>query len=248
MLPMRNSLLRAVVLLAAAFFFALPSAGTAQAVGGPQAAAGQPALQDPAAIAAEVEAFLLEQAQAMPGVPTVVVTPPRLTRQAACDQLDIFLPNPQLRSRMSVGVRCLAPQPWSLYVQASLSIEGQYYVASRSINSGEVIGADDIAAQEGDLLRLANGVVVDPAFAIGYIAQQRIGAGMVIKESALRDPDSIVRGQPVRTEARGVGFVATGEGVALESGAPGSVIQVRTSSGQVVTGTVINNTTVRIMM
>ena len=91
-------------------------------------------------------------------------------------------------------------------------------------------------------------VVVDPAFAIGYIAQQRIGAGMVIKESALRDPDSIVRGQPVRTEARGVGFVATGEGVALESGAPGSVIQVRTSSGQVVTGTVINNTTVRIMM
>ena len=246
MLPMRNSFLRATRLTVAAFLIALPSAGSAQAVT-PQAPA-QPTLQDPAAITAEVEAFLLEQAQTMPGVPTVVVTPPRLTRQAACNHLDLFLSNPQLRSRMSVGVRCLAPQQWSLYVQASLSIEGHYYVASRSINVGEVIGADDITAQEGDLLRLANGVVVDPAFAIGYIAQQRIGVGMTSKESALRDPDSIVRGQPVRTEARGVGFVATGEGVALENGAPGSVIQVRTSSGQVVTGTVVNSTTVRIMM
>jgi len=52
----------------------------------------------------------------------------------------------------------------------------------------------------------------------------------------------------VRKEARGVGFVATGEGVALESGAPGVMIQVRTSSGQIVTGTVVNNTIVRILM
>src|SRR5690606_11222719 len=107
---------------------------------------------------------------------------------------------------------------------------------------------DDMASREGDLLRLAAGVVVDPSLAIGYIAQQRISAGTVIRSSALRDPDSIVRGQPVRTEARGVGFVATGEGVALESGAPGTMIQVRTRSGQVVSGTVVNNTTVRVMM
>lgn len=214
----------------------------------PALATAQAGLQDAELITAEVEAFLLSQAQALPGVPEVVVTPPRITRQAACDHLDTFLPNPQLRSRMNVGVRCLAPEPWTLYVQASLSVQGYYYVTNRSIDAGETITFDDLVAREGDLLRLPRTVVVDPSQVVGYIAQQRISAGSTVRFSALRDPDSIVKGQPVRTEARGVGFVATGEGVALESGAPGVMIQVRTSSGQIVTGTVVNNTTVRILM
>ena len=208
----------------------------------------QAGLQDPEVVSAEVEAFLLSQAQAMPGAAEVVVTPPRITRQTACEHLDTFLTNPQLRSRMNVGVRCLSPEPWTLYVQASVSVTGYYYVTNRQINVGETVTMDDLIAREGDLLRLARGVVIDPSLAVGHIAQQRISAGSVLRSSALRDPDSIVKGQPVRTEARGLGFVATGEGVALESGAPGTMIQVRTSSGQVVTGTVVNNTTVRVMM
>lgn len=227
----------AVVLTGAALLLALPGGVAAQA-----------ALQDPEVITAEVESFLLTQAQALPGTPSVTVTPPRINRQTACEQLDVFLTNPQLRSRMSVGVRCLAPEPWSLHVQAGVSVQGFYYVSNRSIAVGETITFDDLVAREGDLLRLARGVVVDPSLAVGYIAQQRIPANGAIKSSALRDPDSIVRGQPVRTEARGLGFVATGDGVALESGAPGALIQVRTSSGQTVSGTVVNNTTVRVMM
>lgn len=214
----------------------------------PASAAAQAGLQEAELITAEVEAFLISQAQALPGVPEVVVTPPRITRQAACEHLDTFLPNPQLRSRMNVGVRCLAPQPWTLYVQASLSVQGYYYVTNRTIDAGETITFDDLVAREGDLLRLPRAVVVDPSQVVGYIAQQRISSGSTLRSSALRDPDSIVKGQPVRTEARGVGFVATGEGVALENGAPGTMIQVRTSTGQTVTGTVVNNTTVRILM
>lgn len=211
-------------------------------------AKAQAGLQDPQAIMAEVEAFLLDKAQDLGGEPTVTVTPPRIQRQAACDHLDVSLSNPQLRSRMSVAVRCVSPQPWTLYVQANVEVTGRHYVANRTINVGEPLSVTDLDTREGDLLRLARGVIVDPAQAIGYIAQQRIPAGTAIKSSALRDPDSIVRGQPVRTEARGLGFVATGEGVALENGAPGTMIQVRTSSGQVLTGTVVNNMTVRVLM
>lgn len=214
----------------------------------PTDAGAQVRLQDPAAVIAEVESFLLSQAQTLPGAAEVVVTPPRITRQTECEHLDTFLTNPQLRSRMNVGVRCLAPEPWTLYVQASVSVTGFYYVANRTIDNGETITMDHLVAREGDLLRLARGVVIDPSLAVGYVAQQRISAGSVLRASALRDPDSIVKGQPVRTEARGLGFVANGEGVALESGAPGTMVQVRTSSGQVVTGTVVNNTTVRVMM
>jgi flagella basal body P-ring formation protein FlgA len=145
-------------------------------------------------------------------------------------------------------VRCVAPQAWTTYVQASLSIQGYYYVANRNINVGDTLGLDDLAAREGDILRLSNGVVFDPSQVVGYIAQQRIAVGAPVKSSALRDAASIVRGQAVRTEARGVGFVAHGEGQALQGGAPGAQIQVRTSSGQVVTGTVVNATTVQVAM
>ncbi len=235
---MRNSNSLAALLTVAALLSGAPVGATAQT-----------GLQDADAVTAEVEAFLLSHAQSLPGVPNVVVTPPRISRQhTACEQLDVYLSNPQMRSRMSVGVRCLAPHPWSMYVQAAVTVDGSYYVANRTVNVGETLAPDDVVARDGDLLRLARGVVVDPALAIGYIAQQRIPAGTSIKSSALRDPDSIMRGQPVKTEARGMGFVATGEGVALESGAPGALIQVRTSSGQVVSGTVVNNTTVRVMM
>lgn len=214
----------------------------------PAGVSAQTELQDPSIIASEVESFLLNQAAVLPGAAEVVVTPPRISRQAACEHLDVYLPNPQLRSRMNVGVRCLAPQPWTLFVQASLSVNGYYYVTNRRMEPGERITMDDLTAREGDLLRMPRGVVSDPALAVGYIVTQRMTEGTSLRSSALRDPDSIVKGQPVRTEARGVGFVATGEGVALEDGAPGAMIQVRTSSGQVVTGTVVSNTTVRIMM
>lgn len=214
----------------------------------PAGVSAQTGLQDPSLIAAEVESFLLAQAAVLPGAAEVVVTPPRISRQAACEHLDIYLPNPQLRSRMNVGVRCLAPEPWNLFVQASLSVNGYYYVTNRRMEPGERISMDDLTAREGDLLRLPRGVITDTALAVGYIVTQRMTEGTTLRSSALRDPDSIVKGQPVRTEARGVGFVASGEGVALEDGAPGAMIQVRTSSGQVVTGTVVNNNTVRIMM
>src|SRR3546814_20639164 len=132
---------------------------------------------------------------------------------------------------MSVGVRCVAPEVWTSHVKATLSIQGYYYVANRNIEVGEVVSLDDMAAREGDILRLANNIIFDPSQAVGYIASQRIRAGGPIKSSALRDPDSIQRGHMVRTEARGAGFVATGEGPALQNGAPGAQIQGRARSG-----------------
>lgn len=205
--------------------------------------------QDAALVAEEVERFLLAQASSYPGAAHINVDAPRIAGQAACDHLQPFLPSGQrLRTRMTVGVRCMAPEPWTSYVQADLSIQGYYYVANRNIQSGDVISLDDMSAREGDILRMAGGVVFDPSQAVGYIASQRISAGSPIKSRALRDPNSIQRGQTVRTEARGTGFVATGEGQALQSGAPGAQIQVRSSSGQIVNGTVVNANTVQVIM
>jgi len=207
------------------------------------------ASQDPDAVAQRVRLFLQEQAKAYPGTAQVVVEPPDTSRFAACDRLQVFLRDQgRLAARESVGVRCVAPRLWTTYVQASLSIQGPYYVAAHAITPDAAIAPDDLDKRQGDLLGLPRGAVLDPDQLIGRIATQRIRAGQVFLARTLRSPESIQRGESVRTVARGAGFVVMGSGKALESGPPGSQIQVRTGSGRIISGTVVNAHTVRVIL
>lgn len=197
----------------------------------------------------QAQEYLLKQTRMYPGLATITLDSSRLTAMPACTQTQVFLPSGQrLRARMSVGVRCLSPQSWSNSIAATLSIQGHYYITNRRINPGETITQDDLVEREGDLLSLANGVVIDAEQIVGYIASQRIPLGNTIRASALRDPQSVTRGQTVRTIARGMGFVATGEGQALQSGAPGTQIQIKASSGQVISATVLDASTVQVIL
>lgn len=240
--PMQHPFLAATLLTAAL------AAGPSSGATGPRPPDAAP-IQDPtAAIIAKAEALIKDRAAAYPGTVTITVDAPRLTNQPACDQIEAFLAGAgDLQPRTPVGIRCLAPQPWTLYVQASVQIIGRYFVASHTIDRGSVISQADLDAREGDLLRLRR-VISDPGRIVGWIATRRLRAGGAIDGNALRDPDSIERGQQVRTVARGVGFVVSGEGQALESGGPGARIQVRTPNGQIITGTVIDAHTVQVMM
>jgi len=207
-----------------------------------------PSKQDPDQVAALIEAFLQEQASSYPGTSEITVDADRVSKLSRCDQLQIFLSSGQrLRPRMNVGVRCSGPSSWTSYVQADLSIHGYYYTSNRPIQAGETLSLDDLAPRKGDLLRVAPGAALDLAQIIDRVATQRIPIGVPIRASALRHPEAIQRGQMVRTIARGAGFVATGEGRALQNGAPGNQIQVRTDSGQVVTGTVLDAATVQVL-
>ena len=232
-----------------ALYILIASSLLCSAVWAAQADAPVSGAQDPKLVATQVEIFLRGQASSYPGTAGITVDTSRIEDQAACENLQTFLPGGQrLRARMTVGIRCIAPQTWTAFVQANLSIQGHYYVANRHVAPGDILSLDDLSSREGDVLRMSGGIVFDPSQAVGYIASQRIAAGMPIKSRSLRDPDSVQRGQNVRTEARGAGFLATGEGQALQSGTPGSQIQIRSSSGQIVSGTVLNANTVQVIM
>lgn len=204
-------------------------------------------LQNPEQVVQAVEQYILNQASSYAGTASVHVSPPTIRNETACDDLQPYLPSTaKLRSRMTVTVRCQSPQPWTLRLKTELTIDGYYYMSNRTLNVGEVISLDDLVPREGDLLRLPPNTITDPSLAIGYITKQRINAGAAIKSNALRDAQSIERGQSVRTVAKGEGFIASGEGKALQGGAPGAQIQVRVSSGQVISGTVLDANTVQV--
>lgn len=200
-------------------------------------------------VTAEVVDFLNQQASNYPGSAHVTVDTSRLDRYAECHDLQVSLASGQrLRSRMSVSLRCLSPEPWTARVQATLAINGFFYVANRILEPGETVSLDDLIAREGDILSLARGVIIDPSQLIDHVVTQRIPAGTPLKANALRNPMSVERGQIVRTEARGPGFVVTGEAQTLQDGAPGERIRLRTSSGQIISATVMNAHTVQVMM
>ncbi|WP_063569371.1 flagellar basal body P-ring formation chaperone FlgA [Achromobacter ruhlandii] len=206
-------------------------------------------VQAPEAIVIAAQTYLLEQLAALPGQPSVAIDPPRVERLAPCDAMSPFMPSGmKLRSRMTVGVRCNAPKAWTTYVQATVSVPGHYYVASRMIAAGQGITAADLAPRDGDLVALPPGVITRPETVIGMTAAYRINAGQPVKGAALRNAQSVVRGSNVRINARGNGFVVSSEGQALDNAAPGATVQVRTASGQVVSGVVRNAGLVEIQL
>jgi len=219
---------------------ALPHAAAAQAPTAPQ---------DPAALASAVEAFLYDQLAAFPGKASVTLDPVRAEHLAACDDPAPYLSSPlRLRSRISVGVRCTAPHAWTTYVQANVSVAGQYYVAKRPIPAGRLITDEDVAPRDADLATLSRDVVVQRGRVVGMRADARISAGQPIKGSALRSAQSVERGQNVTIVAVGKGFVVTSEGEVLADAGPGDRVQVRTASGQIVNAVVESANRVKISL
>ncbi|MFA7437619.1 flagellar basal body P-ring formation chaperone FlgA [Castellaniella sp.] len=207
----------------------------------------------PTATAASVQAMqpvepLMEAARALieaqashyPGQVSVHIDTPRLNPQPACTDLSFdLMGSGALQSRTTVRARCRTPQPWTLYLRAEVRLPGTYFVTNRRIRRGEALSLDDLDTREGDLLRHSS-YVSDPSLIIDWIATRPMGPGAAIESGALRHPDSIERGQPVQTRISGPGFTITGTGHAVESGNPGSVIQVRTPHGKIIMGTVVN--------
>ena len=184
-------------------------------------------------------AFLEGKAASWDGTLQAQIEPPNIKNQPKCENVEIFIPG---------RGATLGPKPWVSYTQASIRIEGSYYITARPVRAGTTLSMQDLEQRNGDLLRLPRGTLIDPEQLVGYITRYRLNARKPIKASAIRSPLSIERGQMVYMEVRGVGFVARSEGKAMEDGEPGDHIQVRTASGQIVTATILDAHTVLIPM
>ncbi|MDQ7979099.1 flagellar basal body P-ring formation chaperone FlgA [Paraburkholderia sp. SARCC-3016] len=205
--------------------------------------------QDGETIRATALAFLQQQTAGLPGKITIDVARPFPRGLAACTALEPFMPvGARLWGRTSVGVRCAGARPWTLYLQARISLQATYYTASRQIAPGEMLTAADLVAHEGDLATLPQTVITDPSQAVGAVALVRIGAGLPLRQDTIRSAASVTAGQTVRVVASGEGFSISAEGSAMNNATPGQQVRVKTTNGQIVTGVVKDGSTVEIQM
>ncbi|WP_331692120.1 flagellar basal body P-ring formation chaperone FlgA [Pandoraea sputorum] len=203
----------------------------------PQPQASQ--FQNTQVIRQTAERFLREQTTGLPGQVNITVGESVSDRMPACAALEPFLPpGARLWGTTSVGVRCAGERPWTLYLQARVSINATYFVAARQINPGETIGPTDLSPRQGDLTLLPRTVATDAGQIVGTVAVNRITSGLPIRSDLLRSAIAVQQGQTVRVVSRGSGFEVSTEGQVLSRASAGDPVQVRTRAGQVVSGTV----------
>ncbi len=187
---------------------------------------------------ASVSSFLIAQTAGVPGKAVIEVGQPdaRLAL-GACAAHEVFLPTgSRAWGRINVGVRCTQGANWTVYIPSRVRVEGEYLVAARALGRGQVIAEGDYAFMRGDLTELPPNMIIDAQQAVGQSVQVAIGAGQPLRADWLRAPPAVQQGQIVKLIARGSGFAVSHDGKALATAQAGQTVQVRTGSGQVVSG------------
>ncbi|MEM5439650.1 flagellar basal body P-ring formation chaperone FlgA [Paraburkholderia diazotrophica] len=215
-----------------------------------QAAAPVPAgQQDGESIRRAALAFLQQQSAGLPGKVEISVATVFPRGLAACTTLEPFMPTgARLWGRTTVGVRCAGERPWTLYLQAKVSVHATYYLASRAIGPGELLTTADLVARDGDLTLLPQAVITDPAQAVGSVALMRVSAGLPLRRDMLKSAESVTIGQSVKVVAQGQGFSISAEGSVMNNASPGQPVKVKMASGQIVQGIVKDGGTVEIQL
>jgi flagella basal body P-ring formation protein FlgA len=199
-------------------------------------------------IQAAIEDYLRVQTGGLPGEATfnVGAIDPRLA-VGQCGAMEVFTPpGSRLWGTSSVGVRCNAPAPWTIYVGVTVRVRGTYVATARALAPGQPLTQADLALMQGDLTQMPAGVLTDPAQAIGKTSAAPLAAGQPVRSDLLRTPFAVQQGQSVKLVSTGPGFRVTAEGRALVNASHGQVAQVRTASGQTVSGIAMNDGTVEV--
>ena len=201
-------------------------------------AGATPARMEPAALRQVAEQFLQVQTAGLPGKVTVSVgaVDARLNL-APCPAPEAFMmPGARAWGKTTVGVRCAAPSPWTVYIQSQVSVLGSYVAAAVPLVQGQAIEDGQLAMMQGELTALPPGSATDKAQLVGKSSSLSISAGTPLRVDMVKAKPVILQGQLVKLVTKGNGFAVSAEGKAAGSAAEGQVVAVRTGNGQQISG------------
>lgn len=189
-------------------------------------------------ITSTVKQFLQKETQGLPGRVnySIGALDPR-TQLTPCPAVEAFQPAAgRLWGKTTIGVRCNAPNGWTVYVPVQISVTANYLATAKPLSQGQVLTQADLLTQSGDLAALPSGILTESAQAIGKTLRNSVAAGQPLRSDMLSAPLIIKQGQAVKLVAGGTGFSVTGDGIALGNAAEGQTVQVRTPNGTAISG------------
>ncbi len=203
-------------------------------------------------ISRAVEDFLTQASHPSSGERQVDVTTPdrRLQLDACSHRLKLFLP-PGSREygNIIVGVRCLQPKPWKLYVAANVRQYRKVVVLNKSIARGEPVTKEHIRLEKHDISTLGAAYAEETGPLLGMRAQRNLPSGFMLHKGVLKALQLISRGDQIDLLASLGGIRVRMKGTALANGTLGERITAKNkSSGRIVEGVVSQRGTLRINM
>lgn len=186
-----------------------------------------------------IEAFLYQQAR-QPGDKVAIEVLPSPAQLPACENPEPFLPQTRRRQwgRVSVGVHCGTTTRSVRYLQAQISVTGNYFTLASQIPAGTVISSALLDSARGDKSQLPPNAIFSAEDALGRLAKHRLAAGTIVQSQHLYRKPLVEASRKVIIEAQGTGFTISREAEALESGALGDRIRVRISRQQTLSAVV----------
>lgn len=196
------------------------------------------AQQAPAPVEAAARTLLEHETNGLPGEVRLTIAPfDPMNRQPPCSALEGFLPsNTRAWGHTSVGVRCNAPVPWVIYLGAQVEVWTEYPVSTRALMAGDVIRAEDLTLQKGDITQLPTDALLDTNEIIGQQARYLTPAGKPLRKSTLVTPEVIRAGQRVSITIREQAFSVSTEGKAIHRAGAGERVRVLLDNRRTVNG------------
>lgn len=182
------------------------------------------------AILEAAKAHLIAEATQLSGKTRVELSPldHRLRLHLCGEPLESFSPSgSSVKGKTTVGIRCTAPKPWTLYVSGRVFIDGPVVVAQRDLARNSVIGASDVSLVERDTNELLRGYFDSLDQVIGQTLKRSLQRDQVVTPSLLVIRKTIQRGQKLTILAGGDGIEVRMQGKALRHGNPGDLIPVQ---------------------
>lgn len=137
----------------------------------------------------------------------------------------------------NIGVRCLNPEAWTIYVRAHVTAQREVPVLSRAIARNSILKPSDLVFTEQPLDAEQNGVIYDAEQLVGMELTRSLNAGATIRTNQIRPPKVIIRGQQVILIAGEGGLNVSMQGKALTDASAGERVKVKNiNSGQQVEG------------
>lgn len=199
--------------------------------------AGAIPMQDHASLKAAADAFVRQQTAGFAGKVAFNVDDidPRIALRS-CSKIEAFLPSgSKLIGRVAIGVRCNEANGWSIFIPVQIKITRDLLVSARQLSTGQIVHEEDLARQSVETTQ--NIGITDPRQVIGKVLRYSVSSGYIFRDDMLRAPYSVKQGQSVKLSIQGEGFTLSSSGVALNNASEGESVQIRTSSGRVVSGT-----------
>jgi len=167
---------------------------------------------------------------------TVGAIDPRINLAACPAPQAFFMPGARAWGKTTVGVRCATPATWTVYIQANVTVVGEYLAAAAPLVQGQPIDANQLTVLKGDLTMLPPGIATDASQVIGRSATVSLPPGTPLRLDTLRSKPVVQSGQLVRLVSSGNGFSVVGprprdEHGRRRPGGPG-----KTGNGQQITG------------